>query len=120
MAAAMAQQWGSSNGLDCPAHIRRRRDFHRCPGQRHPGAATGQLARTGNGLGQLFYATGANSLEAIDLGAEGTILLSGSQIPAWNTPLGGSLTTREVLDDSSDDGRVALWGVYRQSFHEAL
>ena len=76
-----------------------------------------ELARA---LGQLFYATGANSLEAIDLGAEGTILLSGSQIPAWSTPLSGSLTTREVLDDSSDDGRVALWGVYRQSFHEAL
>ena len=71
-------------------------------------------------MGQLFYATGANSLEALDLGAEGTLLLSGSTLPAWIAPLNGSLTQREVLDDSSDDSRVALWGVYRQSFHEAL
>ena len=63
--------------------------------------------------GELFYATGANAIAALTLGAEGELFRAGAAAPEWEAPLG---TTPSDLTSDTDDNKIPNWGAIRGAF----
>ena len=75
----------------------------------------GNLNDTAAGLadaeGDMFYATAENTIARLALGVEGAVM-RGRSVPTWEAAVEGEQDTSVT----SNNDRVATWGVYRLTY----